>query len=279
MMHEYRRQSERLELLFRYKAIVTLSSHMREEYIRNGLGAANVYHAPFISEFPRSVPFHRTSPGAASIPCAETRDSTHPWRLLFVGRMDLLKGGRTLLDALPEVLESLDRPIRVVFAGDGPDRQAWERRATRVSARRRELSIRFVGWVDSHALGAFYDDADLLVLPALWPEPLGLVGMEAGRHRLPVAAFAVGGIPDWLHSGVNGYLAPGNPPSASGLAQAIAACLRDRDHHACLREGAAAVADQHDVHFHVAALLKVFEEVVRAPVRVDEMTPAVWPRS
>lgn len=37
MVREYRRQSERLELLFRYRAIVTLSSHMQEEYVRNGL--------------------------------------------------------------------------------------------------------------------------------------------------------------------------------------------------------------------------------------------------
>ena len=70
--------------------------------------------------------------------------------------------------------------------------------------------------------------ADLLVVPSLWPEPFGLVGLEAARHRLPVAAFAVGGIPDWLRPGVNGYLAPGDPPTPGGLADAIIACLRIR---------------------------------------------------
>ena len=58
--------------------------------------------------------------------------------------------------------------------------------------------------------------ADLLVVPSLWPEPFGLVGLEGARSRLPAAAFAVGGIPDWLRSGVNGYLAPGDPPTPAG---------------------------------------------------------------
>ena len=262
MLHEYWRQSERLELLFRYRAIVTHSAYMREEYVRHGL-RHTVYHLPYESESHSPVSFHRRLPSTVSLATAETLNHEQPWRLLFVGRMDRLKGGRTLLDALPEVLEFLERPLRVTFAGDGPDRQAWERQASRLSARRPELNIRFVGWVASHEIGAFFDAADLLILPSLWPEPFALVGMEAGRHRLPVAAFAVGGIPEWLHPGENGHLAPGDPPTASGLAQAIAACLDDRDHHMCLREGAAAVADRLSMNFHVAALLKVFEDVVR----------------
>ena len=74
----------------------------------------------------------------------------------------------------------------------------------------------------------------MLVVPSLWPEPFGLVGLEAARHRLPVAAFAVGGIPDWLRPGVNGYLAPGDPPTPGGLADAIIACLKDPETHARL---------------------------------------------
>ena len=64
---------------------------------------------------------------------------------------------------------------------------------------------------------ALLAQSDLLVLPSLWPEPFALVGLEAARHRLPVAAYAVGGIPDWLTSGENGYLAPGDPPTVDGL--------------------------------------------------------------
>ena len=67
---------------------------------------------------------------------------------------------------------------------------------------------------------------DVVVMPSLWPEPFGLVGLEANRRGVPVVAFATGGIPEWLHDGVNGCLAPGDPPTADGLADALIRCIR-----------------------------------------------------
>ena len=112
--------------------------------------------------------------------------------------------------------------------------------------------------------------ADLLVVPSLWPEPFGLVGLEAARHRLPVAAFAVGGIPDWLRPGVNGYLAPGDPPTPGGLADAIIACLEDPQTHARLCDGAARVAAEFDFEHHMEALMRVLNDVARSGVDVSK---------
>ena len=50
------------------------------------------------------------------------------------------------------------------------------------------------------------------MVPSIWPEPFGQVGPEAGLYGVPAAAFAVGGTPSWLTDGVNGRLAPGDPP-------------------------------------------------------------------
>ena len=77
------------------------------------------------------------------------------------------------------------------------------------------MAIEFVGWVNAQQADVLLTDCDVLVLPSLWPEPFGLVGSEAARHGVPVVAFAVGGITEWLTDGVNGYLAPGDPPSAA----------------------------------------------------------------
>ena len=115
----------------------------------------------------------------------------------------------------------------MTFAGDGPARPAWEAAAARLMTRQPGIRIAFPGWLERERIDTLMSDADLLVLPSLWPEPFALVGLEAARHHLPVAAFAVGGIPDWLRPGMNGYLAPGDPPTAAGLAGAIVACLRD----------------------------------------------------
>ncbi len=122
--------------------------------------------------------------------------------------------------------------------------------------------MNFTGWVGRSDIDALFARSDLLVLPSLWPEPLALVGLEAGRHRLPVAAFAVGGIVDWLVPGRNGYLAPGDPPTVQGLTAAIVACLRDRPTHARLRDGAGGLSAEFSFDAHVELLLHAFDEAV-----------------
>jgi glycosyltransferase involved in cell wall biosynthesis len=78
-----------------------------------------------------------------------------------------------------------------------------------------------------------------------------------------VAAFDVGGIPDWLLDGVNGFLASGSPPTSEGLAQAIIKCLEDPATYAGLRKGASEVAQQFNIKNHLIALLEVFESVIK----------------
>ena len=133
--------------------------------------------------------------------------------ILFAGRMDPLKGGLFLLDALPSIRARLKKPLCVVFAGDGPDRPEWEARAREIAAADAQLNILFTGWCNETQLSALMSDSRLLVVPSVWPEPFGSVGIAAARYGVPAAAFAVGGIPQWLHDGVNGHLAPGSPPT------------------------------------------------------------------
>jgi glycosyltransferase involved in cell wall biosynthesis len=71
----------------------------------------------------------------------------------------------------------------------------------------------------------------------------------------------VGGIPDWLSEGVNGYLAPGDPPTAAGLSEAIVKCLHDPSVYARLRIGAVHMARRFSMEAHLSALLEVFEKV------------------
>ena len=61
----------------------------------------------------------------------DARPASEPWRVLFVGRMDRLKGGQELLSArcaLARPAAGCDR-ISLSFAGDGPQRMSWERLA------------------------------------------------------------------------------------------------------------------------------------------------------
>jgi glycosyltransferase involved in cell wall biosynthesis len=275
MFRDYARQSGRLRSLQTYRAIITASEFMRAEFIRNGVSAEKVYAvslplSPGNNKTSVAARFQnggrrkslRESGFARPDECADSSEaSTSEWRLLFLGRMTRLKGGEVLIDALTKVRAMLEKPVRVTFAGDGPERRAWKTKAERVQARDKELDISFPGWLSGEQLEATLHDSDLLVVPSLWPEPFGLVGPEAGLRMLPAAAFSVGGIPDWLSPGVNGFLAPGDPPSADGLAEAITKCLQDPTIHASLREGAFELAQRFSMRNHLEALLKVFANV------------------
>ena len=141
---------------------------------------------------------------------------------MFVGRIERLKGCRLLIEALPSVQARLGKSVRLVVAGDGPDRLACERLAAQ--AQSPQVDIEFRGWVDAANRSRLLAEAAVLVMPSVWPEPYGLSGLEAIAAGVPVAAFRTGAIPEWLHDQV-GKLAPGDPPTSAGLVDAILGCL------------------------------------------------------
>ncbi len=269
MLKEYRRQASRLELLHDYSAIVTHSSYIQSELIKHGLAASSAYKFPYyvhgshvmLAEDAEDAPSEAETSVADGSPA---RRDGRARELLFVGRMDVLKGGGVLLDALPLVAVELKQPMRLRMVGDGPARRTWEQRAARVqNEHAASLRVEFTGWVDGSQVETFLRECDLLVLPSLWPEPFGLVGPEAGLRGVPVAAFGVGGIPDWLADGVNGRIAPGDPPTAAGLAGAITDCLRDPARHTAMKRAAYRMAQNYNMRNHLDALLDVFDRVLR----------------
>ncbi|MCY1074477.1 glycosyltransferase family 4 protein [Archangium lansingense] len=234
-LREYRYQQRRLALARRYGTVVVGSRAMREEYLRHGLSASQVVCVPLFGD------------GAPDPEPPASRPLSG--QVLMVGRLTELKGGVELVRALPEARAALGRELELVVAGDGPERPRME-----AEAAARRVPVRFAGWVDSAGREALMRRADLLAVPSVWPEPFGMVGVEAGGVGLPSVAFAVGGIPDWCEPGVSGELAPGDPPTSEGLAGAIVRALADAGHHARLREGAWRMAGRFNAGAHVDAL-------------------------
>jgi glycosyltransferase involved in cell wall biosynthesis len=170
----------------------------------------------------------------------------HPFRgeLLFLGRLTELKGVEYLLNAL-EILRR-QFPLRLTVAGDGP-----EVSKLRAIARAKSLDVHFAGWVAANTREELLQRTDLLVVPSVWPEPFGLVGLEAAAAGVPSVAFDVGGISEWLVPGVTGELAPGNPPTSAGLAAAIARAVVSPEHWKRLGENARSRANTFSNEEHV----------------------------
>jgi glycosyltransferase involved in cell wall biosynthesis len=179
---------------------------------------------------------------------------------LFVGRITALKGWGHLVDAIQRAAADLGRPLTLVVAGDGPDRGKFE-----AAARRAGLGAEFLGWVGPERREAEARAADLLVVPSVWPEPFGLVGVEAGCVGTPAVAYAVGGIPDWLEAGVSGEAAPGDRPDPEQLAAAIARALRDPTHWQRLRVGAWEGAKRFGTGAHLDRLLPILAAAADGP--------------
>ena len=259
----YRRESQRRDLLDQYVGVVMFSEYIRREYVSHGVALRRTHrlpsHVPSISHFEQ-----RRVPDSATLPS----------RMLFIGRMEELKGGHVLLDALPLVQTSLGRSLHVSFVGDGRSRSEWEAQAARVFPADAGSRVEFTGWVGPEERTRLLGDADLLVVPSLWPEPFGLIGLEAAACGVPAAAFDVGGISEWLHDGVSGHLAAGDPPQAEHLAAAIIKCLRDRPTQAALSRGALEIASRHSMPAHVTALIGVLTAALSPASQVDTDDPA-----
>jgi glycosyltransferase involved in cell wall biosynthesis len=236
-VRQYRWAQEQHALLADYSAIVVASDHMRDEFVRNGVPQSRVHvHQLFAT--------HAERPPDCLTPPASDVDS-----VAFVGRMTALKGGDLLVDAVAEASAMLGRSIRLLLIGDGPQRPIWERRAAD-----RNVSCTASGWLTGHDRWTWLSKADVLAVPSTWPEPFGLVGLEAAALGIPAIAFDVGGIREWLRPGLNGCVVPANPPRATTFAAALAAMLSDRDRLRAMRAAAVVVAREMSLERHLDRL-------------------------
>jgi len=175
-----------------------------------------------------------------------------PRGLLFAGRLVAAKG----IAGLVRTVAAMDAAYTLDVVGDGPDRAATER----LAAERPGLAgrIRFHGWLDGEPLQRLYRDNAVLVAPSLWPEPFGMVGLEAAMLNRPAVAFASGGIPEWLADGQTGRLA--QPGNWAELRRHIEELTGDPAEQRRLGEEARAkTAARFDAEHHLRKLLQLME--------------------
>ena len=110
-------------------------------------------------------------------------------------------------------------PARLVMVGDGPDRVEAE-----AYAREKGFAgdVRFTG--KQLDIGTVLACSDLFLLTSA-TESFGLAALEAMAHRVPVIASAVGGVPEVIRDGVDGYLRPLG--DVEGMAEAALNLLKD----------------------------------------------------
>jgi len=145
--------------------------------------------------------------------------------VLFVGRVDPLKGIDRLIEAVPMLNSGRDMKL-VVVGGDeesGPEVEKLRRLSCELQI---QDSVTFAGTVKHQDLPAYYNAADVCVIPSYY-ESFGLVALESLACGTPVVAARVGGMEEVVRHGCNGCLAEDNMPA--NLASCINAVVSRRD--------------------------------------------------
>jgi len=175
-------------------------------------------------------------------------------QLLFLGRGTNLKGWPELLRAF--ALFSPAHPgWTLTVVGEGPDLQDL-----RTAAETLGLPVIVHSWQDETERNALLDGCTVLVLPSTWPEPFGIVGIEAAGLGIPTATFGTGGIGEWLTPGENGEVAASMTSSA--LADALGRAVSSLEHYRDLSRCAAKRARDFGIERHLLSLARIFSSLV-----------------
>lgn len=143
--------------------------------------------------------------------------------VLSVGRLEENKGFALMLDALKQIRANLPSKWQWLLIGEGPQREALQEKIRKYQLRDH---VRLLGSVDDITLHNLYELATLFIHPTLF-EGSSLVTLEAMCHARPLIGTIVGGIPDKILRGQNGYLIP--PGDVQALADKILFALRDQN--------------------------------------------------
>jgi glycosyltransferase involved in cell wall biosynthesis len=178
--------------------------------------------------------------------------------VLFVGRLIPVKGVTHLISALRDVRRRVP-DVRLVLAGDGPQRRALEQQA-----RGMEVPAEFLGSIPAIEVRRWMNRARVLAAPSVRApsgetEALSMVVLEAQAMALPVAAFDSGGIREAV--GENGLLAPEADVSQLG-ANIEALLTRDELWHTISVAGRHAVNERFNLTRQTAILEDLYDQVL-----------------
>lgn len=218
-----------------YSRCLVASHYVKREAVRTGYSDERVDVVPYFTEVPEAVVAPRRN------------------HILFAGRLIREKGVDLLFDALA----TLPGDWTCTIVGEGPEgARVREHAATRGLAGR----LQFAGWLNGDALARAFDDAAVVVVPSRWPEPFGIVGIEAMAHARPVVAFRVGGIDEWLDDGVTGWSVAAGDVTA--LRHRLSWVLEHPDEAAAMgQRGRARVQREFVSAAHLAKLMPIYKDL------------------
>src|SRR5436853_2271217 len=119
--------------------------------------------------------------------------------LAFLGRISPEKG----LDQAVEIAKRAGMPLKVAAKVDRADLDYYE---SRIKPLLKGPEVEYIGEIGYPEKNEFLGNAAALLFPIQWPEPFGLVMIEAMACGTPVIAYPCGSVPEVIEDGVNGFI-------------------------------------------------------------------------
>jgi glycogen(starch) synthase len=171
--------------------------------------------------------------------------------LIYVGRLVSDKGVDLLIEALSIFRESGSK-TQLTIVGDGPGRAKLEKQ---ISDLRLQPYVEFKGNQSGHQLAEILNRHRILVVPSRWPEPFGIVALEAIACGCVVVGSEQGGLPEAI--GPCGMTFPNN--DARALANSLAQLINDPARRDLLQRN----ANSHLSRFTKRQVASAYLEVIK----------------
>jgi D-inositol-3-phosphate glycosyltransferase len=190
--------------------------------------------------------------------------------LLFVGRIERLKGIDTLLESVAVVSRYCSgRDLKVLIVGGGGQSEAENAELRRVVELHKDLNledqVEFVGSKPQEMLPLYYSAADVTIMPSHY-ESFGLVAVEAMASGTPVIASNVGGLSFTVVDGETGYLV--EQENHFQLAERVHTLLKNPELREQMGEEANIHAQQYSWENIASQMLEVYDKVIKERQRV-----------
>jgi glycosyltransferase involved in cell wall biosynthesis len=130
--------------------------------------------------------------------------------LAFIGRISPEKG----LDKAIKIAHKTGIPLKIAAKVDKVDLDYYNSKIKRLL---KNPQIEFIGEIGESKKGKFLGGAAALLFPIDWPEPFGLVMIEAMANGTPVIAFRRGSVPEIVDDGVTGFIVDSTDAAAAAV--------------------------------------------------------------
>ena len=232
-------------------ALVAVSPEVRDELVKLGVAPRGRFVVIRLG-----IPLGERIDSTSSLDRDGLRIPAGAFVVGWVGRMTAVKDPRAVLDIVRATRE-LGVETVLVMVGDGPDREALERHAAEIGL---DGSVVFAGYQEDVA--GHYRLFDALLLPSL-NEGTPVSAIEALASGTPVVATRVGGVPDVVRDGVDGFLV--EPGDVRGAAERLAELARNPGLATRLgKAGRARVGERYSIERLVGDVDRLYRSLLEA---------------